>query len=116
MLAAPLGLDSVQSPPVECRSILCDFVASGSLPGLRWPDFSDYRTQVQNFYTTTYAYAWIHRGEASEQARAIIEGFKDAEAKGLNSEDYDGSRWADRLAALSQAGKPRSESDLAAFD
>jgi murein L,D-transpeptidase YcbB/YkuD len=116
MLATPLG-HSVQSPSADCGSALCGFVASGSLPGLQWPDFSDYRTQVQNFYEpTTYAYAWIYRGEAIEQAKAIIERLKDADAKGLNSEDYDGPRWADRLAALSQAGNARSESDLATFD
>jgi murein L,D-transpeptidase YcbB/YkuD len=48
----------------------------------------------------------------TDQAEAIIEILKEADAKGLNSEDYDGSRWADRLTGLSSA----SDSDLVEFD
>ena len=62
----------------------------------------------------------------------MIEILKDADAKGLNSEDYDGSRWAGRLTALNTLnqgglnqsglnqsglnGGGKSEADVAGFD
>jgi len=119
MLAAPLGLGAAEALPADCKNkdtLFC-LVFSGTLGGLRWPDFSDYRTQIRNFYENAhYAFAWLNRGVATEQAKAVIDVLKDAETVGLNSEDYDGSRWADRLAVLSQAGKSPSEYDLARFD
>lgn len=101
-----------------CSSELCQLAAAGRLTDLRWPDFPDYRTRIQSFYEPTgYAFAWIEHGEATPAARSMIEVLNDAEAKGLDSEDYDGSRWAGRLTALNdlrRGGKP--ESDLAPFD
>ena len=117
MLAAPAALDSAEVAPADCKSPLCGLVASGRLEDLRWPDFSDCRDRVQGFYVAAgYSLAWTNRGAATEQAKSIIEALKDASAKGLDSEDYDGSRWADRLAALRQAGGVPTESDLARFD
>ena len=110
-----------QSPPAGCGSSqfagLCPIVASGNLSILRWPDFSDYRTSVRDFYEPTgYALAWTRGGVATSQALAMIESFEEADVKGLNSEDYDGSRWISRLARLRDAAHPQSESDLAQFD
>jgi len=115
ILAAPVGLNSAEAD-AGCNSELCRLVASGSLADLRWPDFSDYRARIHSFYEpTSYAFAWTARGVATKPAKSIIEWLKDADSKGLNSEDYDGSRWTDRLAALSRDGNA-SESDLAHFD
>ena len=92
---------------------MCPRVALGSLFSLRRPDFTDYRTRIQQFYEpTNYSFAWIRDGSVTGQAEAIIEILKEADTKGLNSEDYDGSRWADRLTGLSSA----SDSDFAEFD
>ena len=97
--------------------MLPGLIASGRLSSLRWPDFSDYRTRVQRFYEpTAYSLAWIRAGTATDQARAIIEMLRNADAKGLDAEDYDGSRWEDRLARLHDAGTPASNADFAQFD
>jgi len=105
------------SPQPDCGSALCGLVASGTLSSLRWPDFSGYKVQVQTFYEPTgYAPAWIHGGEVTSQAKALIEILKAADAKGLDFEDYDGSRWSDRLARLQIATNPKVESIIAEFD
>ena len=43
--------------------------------------------------------AWIRDGHPTPQALAIIEILKQADTLGLDPEDYDGSRWADRMLA-----------------
>jgi murein L,D-transpeptidase YcbB/YkuD len=52
----------------------------------------------------------------TEQAASILEVLQGAESKGLDPEDYEGSRWADRLAGLRNAGQIPPESDLSRFD
>lgn len=73
----------------------------GKLPALRWPDFSDYRQLFQSAYQATgYSPLWLHNGQPTKQAYAVIQVLETSSAKGLDPEDYDGSRWKDRLAAL----------------
>ena len=106
-----------QSPLPPCESALCRLQASGSLPSLRWPDFNDFQTRIQDFYQPTgYALAWIRDGAVTPQAKAAIETLQEADAKGLNPEDYDGSRWAGRVSGLGAANQPPTESAAAEFD
>jgi len=77
-------------------------IASGKLSDLRWPDFSDYRSHLKSFYESSgYSLAWIRENKATSQAQAIIDVLRRADSKGLNSEDYDASRWDARLQSLS---------------
>jgi L,D-transpeptidase YcbB len=93
---------------------LREIAAAGRLPDLRWPDFSDYRTHVTNFYDSiSYASAWLNNDQPTQQAQAVIDVLKQADSKGLNAEDYDSSRWADRVARLRQSPLP---ADRARFD
>ena len=62
-----------QSPPPDCRSALCRLVASGNLPTLRWPEFSDYRTRVRRFYEPDYTFGWTRDGRLTGQATAVIQ-------------------------------------------
>jgi L,D-transpeptidase YcbB len=80
-------------------------VAGGKDADLRWPDFTDYREQVAAFYEPAgYVMAWSQNGTPTAQARAVIEQLQHADAKGLVPEDYDASRWAQRLGGLGQPG------------
>jgi L,D-transpeptidase YcbB len=82
---------------------LREMVAAGRLADLRWPDFSDYRADVQSFYEPGgYAPAWLRNGQPTPQATALIEILRQADLKGLVPEDYDASRWAERIKQLSQ--------------
>jgi hypothetical protein len=75
--------------------------------------FADYRQHVQNFYERAgYAPAWNRNGQATPQARSLIAILQNADAKGLHSDDYDGSRWDLRLSRLSSA----PEAERARFD
>ena len=81
---------------------------TGNLEGMRWPDFSDYRNWVQKFYEPAgFAPAWVQGSQPVAQALSLIELFKEAGKKGLDPEDYDASRWEDRIRALQgSAGGP----------
>jgi murein L,D-transpeptidase YcbB/YkuD len=93
---------------------LSAIVASGHLDDLRWSDFSDYRLHLTNFYRPSgYKLAWIHDGEPTPQAIELIQILQDADRQGLLAEDYDASRWADRLTLLKS---PHDGADEARFD
>ncbi len=115
-LVAVIALASgaaAQPPPGALQSM----AASGALAELRWPDFSPLKVQVTNFYgSSNYALAWTRNSAPTSQAEALILTLQHAETKGLDPEDYDGSRWAARLARLRPAVAKPSERDLAAFD
>ncbi len=110
-VAAPVSGQTAASPsgnPAALREV----VEIGRLSDLRWPDFSDYRTILENFYGPShYASAWISNDQPSPQALALIEAFKGAGKKGLQPEDYDASRWDPRLQALREG-----RADPATFD
>jgi murein L,D-transpeptidase YcbB/YkuD len=91
-----------------------DIVDSGRNADLRWSDFTPYKTEVAKLYETNgYALLWVQNGRVRPQGLAVIALLQNADAKGLDPEDYDGSRWQDRLLRLGQ--KP-SEEDLVSFD
>lgn len=95
------------------QSDIQNLVNSGNLDGLRWPNFSDYRSSLQKFYEPTgYAPAWIQEAQPVPQALSLIERFRNAARKGLNPEDYDASRWEARINEL----KGSSKGSAASFD
>ena len=76
-------------------------ITSGKLEDMRWPNFSDYRPSLQKFYEPTgYAPAWVQGAQPIPQALSLIEIFANAGKKGLNPDDYDSSRWHERIRAL----------------
>jgi L,D-transpeptidase YcbB len=103
-----------QTAASDVSSQLRGIASAGQLPELRWPNFSDYGEDVRNFYQPAgYTPAWVRDGQPTQQALAIIETLKRADDRGLDPEDYDGSRWADRLARLR---KPHQANEGAIFD
>ena len=101
-------------PDGAAATRLSAIVASGRLDDLRWPNFSDYRLHLTNFYRPSgYRLAWIRDGEPTPQAIELIGILQDADRVGLLAEDYDASRWADRLTLLKG---PHEGADEARFD
>ena len=89
-------------------------VDSARNPDLRWPDFTPYKTEVAKLYESNgYSLFWVQNGRLRPQGLAVITLLQNANAKGLDPEDYDGPRWQSRLLKLEQ--KP-SEQDLVSFD
>jgi murein L,D-transpeptidase YcbB/YkuD len=88
-------------------------VASKQMQVLHWPNFADYEPLVQTFYDDrNYEVAWIDQGRPTKQATAFIQAFRDSAQKGLLPEDYDASRWTDRVAKLAS----KNDDDIAQFD
>jgi murein L,D-transpeptidase YcbB/YkuD len=85
----------------EGLETLHKIIESANDPDLRWPDFAPYRDAVTKFYEAGgYALAWIQGGKPTAQAIALATLLRDADQKGLNADDYGGTRWAERLASL----------------
>ncbi len=84
---------------------------------MRWPSFTDQRGAIESFYKpASYGLAWtIDANHPTAQALALIAALQNAEKQGLRPEDYDGPRWAERLARLQSTSSP-SAADLARFD
>lgn len=109
--AAPIGCTS------NTQSELCSLVGAGRLDSLRWPDFSDIRDEVRDFYLpSNYASAWTTENKLTPQAQAIIRVLQNAEVKGLRAEDYDGALWNDRVARIASQGSKPSPTELDRFD
>ncbi len=111
---APPDLFVGQSLSPAGVSALRGIVDSARNPDLRWSDFTPYKIEFAKFYEmNSYSLVWVQNGRVRSQGLAVIELLKNANAKGLDPEDYDGSRWQGRLLKL---GQNPSEQDLASFD
>src|ERR1700722_11921996 len=81
---------------------------------LRSPDFAPYKTEFSKLYDANGgSLVWVQNGQVRPQALALIEVLKNANSRGLEPDDYDGSRWPAQLLKLQQ--NP-SEQDLVIFD
>src|SRR5260370_150146 len=101
------------NPSTEGGRVIKQLVEESRMEELRWPDFSDYRRHLRNLYAPNgYTLLWSAQGRPTPQAMAVIALFEVADVKGINSVDYDGSRWQQRIAALSA----KDENGLARFD
>ena len=88
---------------------------SSQLSTLKWSNITDYQQQVQRFYgDRSGQLAWTRDGKPTPAASRLIELFGDAGKKGLQPEDYDASRWAERVQGLKGAGQ--NGDALAQFD
>jgi L,D-transpeptidase YcbB len=121
----PLGCHS-QSTPSLARAgntlnteavagQLRTIAAAGTLADLTWPNFPDYRQQVQVLYESlNYAPVWVRDGQTTPQALAVINALQISRLKGLNPEEYDASRWPQRLNTLKNT--PVDANTVAHFD
>jgi L,D-transpeptidase YcbB len=106
-----------QQLSAEGQNSLRAIAQAGNLRDLRWPDFSDYVKHVQEFYESYgYSLPWVRAMEPTAQAQQIIAILSKAEEKGLSADDYDGPRWAGRLAKLKPATGQPQEADALRFD
>lgn len=120
LTALMFGLGHAQVAPVissERRTLLRQTISAGSLPDLRWPDFSDYKQHVGKFYELSGDSPWWTKNmEPTRQARQMIALMSGAGQKGLTADDYDASLWSRRLAKLKPATRSPAEADAVNFD
>ena len=90
-----------QALSAQGQNELISLIKSGEFASLRRPNFADYRDQVLTFYEAgAYSLAWVRNNEPTPQGSILIELFKAAAENGLNPDDYDASRWDDRVRRL----------------
>jgi len=95
-------------------SALHGILDSARNPDLRWPDFTPYKTEVAKLYASNGdSLLWVENGRIRSQGLAVIKLLENANAKGLDPKDYDGSQWQGRLLKLEK--KP-SDGDVVSFD
>ena len=107
---------SYQQTPLQVRRAICSLAEEGRLDELRWPSFIQFRKQVQQFYSLTYEPVWTKQVTPTPQALALVDLMQHAEQKGLRLDDYDGSRWAARLARFREKTPELTATELARFD
>ena len=91
-------------------------VDSAHNPYLRWPDYPHYRDEMVRLYEPRdFGLLWFEEGRATRPTRHLVEVLLDAEAHGLDSEDYDAEKLAGYLAAV-DAGERLDRSELALID
>jgi L,D-transpeptidase YcbB len=114
---AEIGNSSQRDASVSANREVCELIATGVLEGMRWPNFSDQRRAVQDFYNPAgYSLAWTNQAKhPTEQALALITALENADKLGLHPEDYDGPRWAERLTHLQSTSSPSAD-ELARLD
>jgi murein L,D-transpeptidase YcbB/YkuD len=106
-----------QQLSAEGQAALRAAIDSGNLPQLRWPDFSDYTKLAKEFYDSYgNALPWVREMQPTPQAQQVIALLQQADQEGLSAEDYDGTRWGERLAKLKPATPQPAESDAVQFD
>jgi L,D-transpeptidase YcbB len=125
-LAAILGQPSEASANFEGspqqlspdgQAALRAIIQAGNLPGMRWPNFSDYIPLVDSFYKSGGdSLPWINGMQPTSQAQQAIAVLMNADQEGLSAEDYEGSHWQDRLAKLKPLTPQPSETDALQFD
>ncbi len=98
---------------VEKKALPPEKVDTSKVPNLRWPNFSDYEPLIKTFYDDrNYEVAWTRDGVPTATATAFMLQFQDAATKGLIPEEYDASRWAERVRALND----KSPDAISLFD
>jgi L,D-transpeptidase YcbB len=118
VLAGAAFLSSSTGHATETNeALLRPLIDAGVLSGLRWPKFHACQGEVAKFYRLRgYLLAWTEHGTPTVQAQALIQAIQNAGLRGLDAEDYDGSRWAARLARLRPARTGPSLDDGVHFD
>jgi L,D-transpeptidase YcbB len=106
----------LQPLTLDGQALLRRDLQSAYLPALCSPDFSAYQADATTLYSALDGtLAWVQDGKPTSQSLALIQAFEQSAYKGLEPEDYDASRWHERLAEFDQSVAP-SESALVAFD
>jgi murein L,D-transpeptidase YcbB/YkuD len=96
---------------------IASLVGSNKLAAMRWPDYTDFQPQVQQFYDgRNFELAWTRDEKPTDSANALMQLFSNAAQKGLVPADYDADRWQQRVQRLVQIRNAHDTSDEAQND
>jgi L,D-transpeptidase YcbB len=125
--AAPAPAAEIPAPVVTPPPVVADpqdplatsiqaLIKGGVHPRLRWGQFPDYQTRLEDLYQAdVYRPVWSDGAKPLRQAQAVVDALGRIGERGLNAADYDAEllqKWLLELEA-----KPKiSPQDLASFD
>ena len=99
------------------EATLLGLIEAGNIPDFGCTNFINYRNPAKNFYDSVgRRLVWTKGAQPSDQALAVISLLHNADKKGLRPEDYDGPRWARRVAMLQKDRLNTTELELVKFD
>jgi L,D-transpeptidase YcbB len=114
--AAGAAAPARQALSAEGQGSLAAIAQAGNLPGMRWPNFSDYAAHVQKFYGMYRGtLPWVSGMQPTAQAQEMIGVLEHSDQKGLTPDDYDAALWDARLAKFKPGASP-SEADAIQLD
>lgn len=109
----PIKYLSSRSKLSQVSANLHAIVNNGRLQDLRRTEIAGLRAPISEVYRqSTFTAVWIRGGRPSAQAARMIAILQQAENDGLAAEDYDASRWAERLASLQNRDTPSEEANF----
>ena len=109
-LAALLFLSTARAEEAACRDLVGQRIEPALHSLLRQPDFSLFREPVVRLYQSVdQGPLWFRQEGPTPQALAVAERLSQADAKGLQSEHYEGTHWSSWLASLEAV--PRTPGD-----
>jgi murein L,D-transpeptidase YcbB/YkuD len=115
VIAIALLQAGIRPPEADQGAWLRDRIDAGRLDSLRWPGFAQHRAALREFYAANgFNPAWLRGKQPTPQALSLIAALRGAGAKGLDPEDYDGSRWTARLEEIARG--PADNITLSRFD
>jgi L,D-transpeptidase YcbB len=96
--------------------LLQQSIEHAQLPGMVHPKFAELQREVREFYAQSgNSFQWVQSAKPTPEALTMIQLFQNSDNDGLNSKDYDGPLWGERVAALRHQDKA-SSADLVLFD
>lgn len=105
---AQLPVSSPDAGVISTR--LHEIAAAGRIADLRWPDFTRRRSDFEQIYAASnFDPVWLHDGQPTQQALAVILALEASRQKGLIPDDYDASRWQGRIAVLKSSANADTE-------
>jgi murein L,D-transpeptidase YcbB/YkuD len=103
--------------PVVTSIPLRALAQSGRHPDLRWPEFPEFRAEVQRLYERTgWKPSWLVDGRPTEAATKLIARLAAADTLGLDPADYDATWLAKRAGELASPDSAPTGKALARFD
>ena len=115
---ALLGMAAcARTTPVVIGPPLRALAGSGHHPNLRWPEFPEFRAEVERLYKRTgWQPLWLEAARPTEAATTLIARLAAADTLGLDPADYDATWLAQRAGELASPGAAPTGESLARFD
>jgi len=111
------GAGCADEAPEDTGTPLRSVVESARDPDLRWPDFTDFRSELERLYErAAWQPLWLRGTRPTEAATQLIARLSAADSLGLEPDDYD-AEWLDREARAFVTRRPTpTPEERARFD